>query len=75
LNYSGTFFFSSSLKHQCAAGSLFAVAVTPKNETAGKHFCCYVPAIHFSSLADLSQCCMWSVLPSGQPSRLCMART
>lgn len=34
LNYSGTFFFSSSLNRQCAAGSLFAVSVTPKNETA-----------------------------------------
>ena len=53
LNYSGNFFFSSSLNGQCAAGSLFAVSVTPKNETAGKQFCCCVLALHLSSLADL----------------------
>ncbi|DBA84449.1 TPA: hypothetical protein ACH3X1_006082 [Trebouxia sp. C0004] len=34
LNFTGTFFFSSSLNRHCAAGSLFAVSVTLKNETA-----------------------------------------
>ena len=72
LNYSGTFFFSSSLNRQCAAGSLFAVSVTPKNETAGKHFCCCVLALHLGSLADLLQ---MVCLPSAQSSRLCMPRT
>ena len=36
LNYTGTFFFSSSLPDHCSAGQLFAVSVTPHNETAGK---------------------------------------
>ncbi len=68
LNYSGTFFFSSSLNRQCAAGSLFAVSVTPKNETAGKHFCCCV-ALHLGTLTDL----LYMVcLPSGQLSSMCM---
>ena len=35
LNYTGTFFFTSSLDQQCAEGSLFAVSVTPSNETTG----------------------------------------
>lgn len=34
LNWTGTFFFSSSSNDDCTAGSLFAVAVTPKNESA-----------------------------------------
>lgn len=40
LNDTGTFFFSSSLGDQCTAGSLFAVAVTLGNATAGKASCC-----------------------------------
>ena len=36
LDYTGTFFFSSSLTDHCSAGQLFAVSVTPNNETTGK---------------------------------------
>ncbi|KAL3145704.1 hypothetical protein ABBQ32_003237 [Trebouxia sp. C0010 RCD-2024] len=35
LNYTGTYFFSSSLAGHCPSGQLFAVSVTPINETAG----------------------------------------
>lgn len=42
LNYTGTYFFSSSLAGHCPSGQLFAVSVTPINETAGKwlDLCC-----------------------------------
>ncbi len=69
LNYSGTFYFSSSLNRQCAAGSLFAVSVTPKNETAGKQFCCCVLALHVNIFADMLH---MSCLTSGQLSSMCM---
>jgi len=69
LNYSGTFFFSSSLNRQCAAGSLFAVSVTPKNETTGKHFCCCVLALHLDSFAELLH---MVCLPSSQLSSMCI---
>ena len=39
LNYTGTFFFSSSLTDHCSAGQLFAVSVTPNNETSGRWPC------------------------------------
>ena len=36
LNYTGTFYFASSLSDQCASGSLFAVSVIPEKATPGK---------------------------------------
>ena len=69
LNYTGTFFFSSSLNRQCAGGSLFAVSVTPKNETAGKHFCCCVLALHLGILAD--HCISSAFLQASSPACAC----
>ena len=36
LNYTGSFFFSSSLDDHCSAGQLLAVSVSPNNKTSGK---------------------------------------
>lgn len=64
LNYAGTFFFSSSLPDHCTAGQLFAISVTPREETPGKHQLLTLAVLRFALFCTLSQSygIQWKIL-------------